>query len=273
MKITNSGTVLDLDGKTLRDSVTIQGPVRDVVIRNGTIKGEIRLRPDRIDGQTTPGHTERIQAAAPTSITVRNIKFDTDGSTHQAYFGPGATGCRLINCEFKGQSAGPSVYFSPEGGDHLVRGCTFSARTGGRREVLSIDGSAGNLIARNTFQQVRWGGIYVYRNCGENGRVRHQKPKRNTISDNSFNLRRMRPVRLSDGSGHQASLLFVPYGIILGSRQGDSTYCDLDSEHQIGSGLSDLDYANFNVVEGNTFSGDWLGRHIWDNDENNVVRN
>jgi len=271
MRITTSGTLIDLDGKTLKDNIIVQGPVQNVTIRNGTIMGEIRLRPDQIDGQSTSGHTERIQAVAPSGLTVRNITFNTDGSTHQVYFGPGATGCRLINCRFKGQSVGPSVYLSPEGGDHLIRSCTFEASTGARREVLSIDGSAGNLITRNNFKQCRWGGIYVYRNCGENGKVRHQKPKQNTISHNSFNLRGMRPLRISDGSGHQGSLVYVPYGIILGSRQGDSAYCDLDSQHKIGSGISDLDYAQNNLIEGNTFSGDWFRRHIQDNDKNNVI--
>ena len=272
MRITASNSVLDFGGKTLNESIIIQGSVQGVIIRNGTIKGEIRLRPDRIDGQSTPGHTERIQAVAPSGLMVRDIKFNTDGSTHQVYFGPGATGCRLINCQFKGQSAGPSVYFSPEGGDHLIRGCTFEASTGARREVLSIDGSAGNLITRNNFKQCRWGGIYVYRNCGETGKVRHQKPKRNTISNNRFNLRGMQPLRISNGSGHQGSFVYVPYGIILGSRQGDSAYCDLDSQHGIGSGISDLDYARNNLIEGNTFSGDWFRRHILNNDKNNVIK-
>jgi hypothetical protein len=271
MKVTSSGTVIDLGGEVLNESITIQGPVSDVIIRNGTVCGEIRLRPNRIDGQSTPGHTERIRKAAPTGITLRNITFDTDGSTHQAYFGPGANGCRIINCQFKGRSAGPLVYLSPEGGDHLIRGCSFEAATGARREVLSIDGSAGNLITRNAFNQCLWGGIYVYRNCGEDGRVRHQKPKRNTISDNSFNLRGMRVFRISNGSGHQQSIFYIPYGIILGSRQGDSAYCDLDSQYNIGSGVSDLDYARDNVLENNIFSGDWFYRHIRDNDKNNVI--
>jgi parallel beta-helix repeat protein len=272
MKITTDNTVIDLDGKTLNDNIVIQGPVRGVIVRNGTVRGEIRLRPDRIGGNNTPGHTERVRAVAPSGITVQGITFDTDGSTHQAYFGPGATGCSLIDCGFKGRSKGPSIYLSPEGGNHLVRGCTFSAVTGERREVLSVDGSEGNVITGNRFERCRWGGIYVYRNCGEDGRVRHQKPRDNTISDNFFNLKGMNLVRVSDGSGHQASLFYVPYGVILGSRQGDSAYCGLDNEYDIGSGKSDLDFARNNIVRGNRFSGDWFQRHVRDNDKGNEVR-
>jgi len=247
MRITENGTVIDLDGKTLNESIEIRGPVRDVTIRNGTIKGEIRLRPNRIEGNTEPGHTDRIREVAPTNITVRGITFDTDGSTHQIYFGPGSTSSRIINCN-------------------------FSAETGERREVLSVDGSEGNFIAGNNFRQCTWGGIFVYRNCGEKGTVRHQKPQNNTISNNTFNLSGMPLLRISNRSGHQGSFIFVPYGIILGSRQGGSSYCELDNMYDVGSGKSDLDYARNNTLEGNKFSGDWFRRHILDNDKNNVIK-
>ncbi len=271
MRITESNRIIDLGGKTLNESIEIRGPVKNVTICNGIIKGEVRLRPNRIEGNTEPGHTERIRAAAPTNITVRDITFNTDGSTHQIYYGPGATESKIINCTFRGKSAGPSVYLSPEGGNHIIRRCTFSAETGERREVLSVDGSEGNLIIGNNFRQCTWGGIFVYRNCGENGTVRHQKPQNNTISNNTFNLSGMSLLRISDRSGHQGSFIFVPYGIILGSRQGGSSYCELDNMHDIGSGKSDLDYARNNIVDGNKFSGDWFRRHILDNDKNNNV--
>ncbi len=271
MRITENGTVIDLDGKTLNESIEIRGPVRDVTIRNGTIKGEIRLRPNRIEGNTEPGHTDRIREVAPTNITVRGITFDTDGSTHQIYFGPGSTSSRIINCNFRGKSAGPSIYLSPEGGNHIIRNCNFSAETGERREVLSVDGSEGNFITGNNFRQCTWGGIFVYRNCGEKGTVRHQKPQNNTISNNTFNLSGMSLLRFSDRSGHQGSFIFVPYGIILGSRQGGSSYCELDNMYDVGSGKSDLDYARNNTLDGNKFSGDWFRRHILDNDKNNVI--
>jgi hypothetical protein len=271
MRISNDGAIVDLGGGVLDENIEIRGPVRDVVIRNGTIKGEVRLRPNRVGGNSTPGHTERIREAAPTNITVRNIVFDTDGSTHQVYYGPGATESKIINCTFRGKSAGPSIYLSPEGGNHIIRGCTFSAETGERREVLSVDGSEGNLIAGNNFRRCTWGGIFVYRNCGENGNVRHQKPQNNTISGNTFNLSGMHLLRFSDRSGHQGSFIFVPYGIILGSRQGGSSYCELDNMYDVGSGKSDLDYARNNTLQGNKFSGDWFRRHIFDNDKNNSI--
>jgi hypothetical protein len=106
----------------------------------------------------------------------------------------------------------------------------------------------------------------------KNGRVRHQKPQNNTINNNQFNLSGMQIVRISNRSGHQGSFFFIPHGIILGSRQGDSSYCDLDNMYDIGSGKSDLDYARNNTIMDNKFSGDWFRRHILDNDKNNIIK-
>jgi parallel beta-helix repeat protein len=273
MLVTSSDTIVDLGGKTLNDSILIRGPLKNIIIRNGVIRGEVRLRPSNPgNSHSSPGHTERIRQIAPSDVTIRNITFDTDGDTHQVYFGPGATNSKIIGCEFTGKSLGPSIYLSPEGGHHIIRDCVFAAETGERREVLSVDGSENNLIAGNNFKRCTWGGIYIYRNCGENGTVRHQKPQNNTITGNRFDLSGMRMVRVSNRSGHQGSFFFIPHGIILGSRQGDSSYCDLDSMYDIGSGKSNLDYARNNTVMDNKFSGDWFRRHILDNDKNNVVK-
>lgn len=159
MLITNSDTVIDLEGKTLNHSIIIRGPIKNVVIRNGIIEGEVRLRPsDMGDSHTQPGHTDRVRQKSPSNVTVRNITFNTDGSTHQIYFGPGSTDSRVLNCTFKGSSLGSSVYLSPEGGSHIIKNCRFAARTGQRREVLAVDGSRDNLITKNTFERCHWGG-------------------------------------------------------------------------------------------------------------------
>jgi parallel beta-helix repeat protein len=272
MLITSSDTVIDLEGKALDDSITIRGPLNNIVIRNGTIKGEVRLRPlDMGDSHTQPGHTERIRQSAPSNVRISDITFRTNGSTHQVYFGPGATNSSVLNCNFRGKSLGPSVYLSPEGGGHTIKDCNFAAEPGQRREVLAVDGSRDNLIVDNNFRRCTWGGIYVYRNCGENGIVRHQKPQNNIIKGNRFNLTGMRLFRVSDQSGHQGEALFIPYGVILGSRQGGSSYCDLDSMYPLGSGESNADYAQNNIVADNRFSGDWFLRHVLDNDANNSV--
>jgi parallel beta-helix repeat protein len=271
MKITKNGTIIDLEGKILNENILIEGPIKDVLIQNGTIKGEIRLRALKIEGNTLPGYTEKVQKVSPNNVVIKDITFLTDGSTHQAYFGVGSTYCSIINCIFDGKSLGPLIYFSPESSSHTVKGCIFKAETGGRREVFAIDGSANNIITENLFENCKWGGIYIYRNSGEKGTVRHQKPQFNSILYNDFNLKGMMPVRLSDGSGFQGSLVKIPYGIILGSRQGDSSYSELDDEYDVGSGKSNLDFARNNSLLGNKFYGDWFNRHILNNDKKNVI--
>lgn len=270
--IKNSGRVIDLGGSVFEGDYLIKGPITNIKICNGTVKGEVRLRPDKIEGRNTdPDYVKRIQQVSPSNIELENLIFDTNGESHQVYFGPGSTFSKVINCKFRGNSLGPSIYLSPEGGNHVIQECVFNAKTGARREVLSIDGSANNLITKNTFRRCTYGGIYVYRNCGEDGNVRHQKPKNNKITYNKFDLSGMIPIRFSNGSGHQGSFMFIPYGIILGSRQGDSSYCELDNVYDVGSGKSDLDFARRNLVIENTFKGDWFKRHILDNDKNNTL--
>jgi parallel beta-helix repeat protein len=268
MKLNTSDFELDLGGKTFTEDILIQGPVRNITIKNGTITGEIRCRPDKAEGNTEKGYTERVRAVAPSRIRIERVIFDTTADTHQLYLGPGTTNCRVIDCVFTGSSKGPSIYLSPEGGEHRITGNTFRADIKNRREVLAVDGSEHNVIGGNTFKLCHWGGIYVYRNSGENGTVRHQKPQHNLIVNNDFNLRGMRFLRI--GWGY--SVIEVPHGIILGSRQGGSVYSHLDDEHDVGSGKSNLDFARNNTLAGNTFRGDWLRRHILDNDKNNTIK-
>ena len=271
LTIQDSNQVIDLKGKSLNKNILIKGPVSNIRIVNGTVKGEIRLRPNNTSGNTKPGYTERVRKNSPSYVILEDLTIDTDGTTHQVYFGVGSTYSKIINCNFKGKSLGPVIYLSPEGGHHEILNNVFDSNTGARREVLSIDGSVDNLIQNNNFKKCIWGGIYLYRNCGEKGTVRHQKPQNNKILDNKFRLTGMNSIRFSDRSGHQATFISIPYGIILGSRQGNSSYCDLDDMYDIGSGKSNLDFARLNRVIGNRFEGDWFKRHILDNDKNNIV--
>jgi parallel beta-helix repeat protein len=106
------------------------------------------------------------------------------------------------------------------------------------REVIAVDGSARNLIAGNRFESADFGGIYLYRNCGEGGTVRHQTPRDNRIERNAFNLSGLRP-----GS----------YGVWIGSRQGHRSYCEADAGYDFGSSADNRDFADDNIVTGNIF--------------------
>jgi len=104
--------------------------------------------------------------------------------------------------------------------------------------VVAVDGSATNTIVGNRFLRVDHGGIYLYRNCGEGGTVRHQTPRGNVIENNFFNMR-----DLSSGS----------YGVWLGSRKGRRSYCEDDIGYTFGSSIDNRDFADHNTVRGNVF--------------------
>jgi hypothetical protein len=103
---------------------------------------------------------------------------------------------------------------------------------------MAVDGSATNAIVGNRFLQVDYGGIYLYRNCGEGGTVRHQTPQGNVIENNFFNM-----TDLRSGS----------YGVWLGSRQGRRSYCEDDAGYPFGSSIDNHDFADHNTVRGNVF--------------------
>lgn len=273
MKIKDDGFVLDLQGGVLEDNILIEAS--DVIVRNGTVRGEIRARAPMYgrvleEWNKTPYWTEKIREAAPSRPRLFDLTIDGPGDTHQVYFGPGVTGGRVRNCKFVGRSKGPSVYLSMESGEHKFVSCKFNARLGAKREVIAIDGSKYNLIAECVFKRCWHGGIYIYRNSGENGTIRHQTPEWNVIRNNKFDLNKMALVRLG-----LSTLLppEVPHGVIIGSRQGSRlNHNSLDDGYPWGSSASNLDHAKYNTVIDNQFRGDWLKRWVLDTDKNNTVK-
>ena len=109
---------------------------------------------------------------------------------------------------------------------------TFDISTG--REQIAIDGSAHNKIIANTFRQPKKGGIYLYRNCGEGGTVRHQAPSNNIIIDNIFSR-----TDLSQG----ARLIWE------NSRRGNRRYCHEDDGYMFGSSLDNDDNGVNNTIQ------------------------
>ena len=214
-----------------------------ITIRNGRIRGSIRIYGLGVNGEAAKvresshheGHTARAQAAAPRAILLEDLKIEADHRI-PLYLGPGVTGVTVRNCTFTGWSASTTVYLDAESGGNRIEGCTFNVRSG--REVMALDGSATNTIIGNRFLQAGYGGIYLYRNCGEGGTVRHQTPQGNVIENNLFNIKDLR-----SGS----------YGVWLGSRQGRRSYCEDDAGYPFGSSIDNRDFADHNTVRGNIF--------------------
>ena len=251
----DNGRVIDLQGGWLNEGKLTEMVIRSkdmekgwdvperITIRNGSIRGSIRIYGLGVNGEAAKvresshreGHTARAQAAAPRAILLEDLKIEADHRI-PLYLSPGVTGVTVKNCAFTGWSASTTVYLDAESGGNRIEGCTFDVRSG--REVMAVDGSATNTIIGNRFLKARYGGIYLYRNCGEGGTVRHQAPQGNVIENNFFNMKDLR-----SGS----------YGIWLGSRQGRRSYCEDDAGYPFGSSIDNHDFADHNTVRGNVF--------------------
>lgn len=216
---------------------------QDVTIRNCRIRGSIRIiglgrngeAPLVRESSIKLGHTERAQAAAPSRILISGVEIQASRGI-PLYLAPGVTRVTVEHCKFTGWSSSVGIYLDAESAKNVIRSNAFHLITG--REVVAVDGSAGNRIEGNTFEKLSLGGIYLYRNCGEGGTVRHQTPHDNRIVGNRFNI---------------GSLGFWSYGIWLGSRNGKRPYKDDDAGYDFGSSIDNRDFAETNTVTDNIF--------------------
>lgn len=223
-----------------------------VQVKNCTIIGGTRIVGMGINGQAelvrlsslTPGHTERAQDAAPVQTQFDHVTFQGRGVI-PLYIAPGVTHTTVRQSKITGQSVSTAVYLDAESAHTEISDTVIDART--QRELLAVDGSAHNRIERNQFVAPLKGGIYLYRNCGEGGTVRHQAPQANVIRANVFDSR--------SGGGWRPA-------IWLGSREGWfgwRSYCSADAGYTLGSSAEDGDFANNNTVLDNV----WRNRSVW----------
>ncbi len=208
----------------------LEGNVRIISMANGGSDADARPSSRRA------GHAARARAAAPRNITLRDLTIDGQGWT-PLYISQGATQVRLLDSEILGLAESVAIYLDAESGNNEIRGNTIHPRTT-KRELIAIDGSSDNLIVNNQFSSLNHGGIYLYRNCGERGTVRHTTPTRNLILNNVFYYNKY-------GGSKPA--------VYLGSRDGSASagYCNEDRGANLGSSADDRDFARYNVVMGN----------------------
>lgn len=222
----------------------------NVTIRNCTVYGGVRLSGMGKNGEAedvrlssaTEGHTARAQAAAPKNIKLQNLNIVAYERT-PVYFSPGVTYSSLTNSTLAGSTVSAAIYLDAESAYNTIAGNTISAVTGSR-EKIAIDGSAHNLIMKNRFLDLSTGGIFLYRNCGEGGTVRHQTPSYNQILNNTFFYE---PI---------VSVFFVPAAkpsIVVSSRNGNRNYCGDDAGYSFGSSIDNRDLGRYNVIAQNIF--------------------
>ena len=258
-----------IENKTIRannqhgDAIQIVGAgASDTIIRNCEIFGGIRLwglaqnGNDLREESRLADHTQRAQDAAPKRVVLENLTIHANRRI-PIYLAPGVTGCRISNCTVDGWSISSVVYLDAESAGNVVENCTFDVAN--PRETLSIDGSAHNTVRDNTFHHSDTGGVYVYRNTGEGGAARHQEPRHNHITGNTFHYNNRviaRPtIWLSFDTLWRA--LFLSWQ---------------DRRIPYGSGKDNADFARENTVTGNKFvRPPWLCFTVLDTDKDNTV--
>lgn len=221
-----------------------------ITVKNCTVIGNIRLAGLGLNGQAEEvrrsslksGHTARAQTVAPTAITLDNLDIVARG-TLPLYLGPGVTRVTVTGSRFRGETTATALYLDAESGENRIIGNRFAVKTT-RREQVAVDGSARNLISGNVFEDAINGGIFLYRNAGEGGTIRHQPPQYNRIEGNRFHFEGMVRPRPA---------------IWLNQRNGRTTHRLSAPDLPLGSSLDPRDFAKYNVVRDNRISGGWKG--------------
>ena len=235
-----------------------------ITIRNCKIVGNLRLIGLGISGEAEEvrksslhrNHTENAQANAPSDILISKVTIEATGGI-PLYFGPGVTRTTVEKSTLRGKSSKTAVYLDAESANNVLDRNTFAVKTS-LREQVAIDGSAKNRITNNRFDDPVRGGIYVYRNCGEGGTIRHQKPQYNEIIGNTFTYDHFR--------------LAAP-AIWLNHRDVGKLYCKLNPKYPFGSSLDWHDFAKHNLVKDNRFKGPWSLRIVNFDDTNKITGN
>ena len=213
----------------------------DIRIQNCVIHGAVRVWGMGADGRyddlrassRTADHTATTHRAAPSHIELDRVTIVGTGSI-PLYVGPGVTRLSLTRSTLTGRSDATALYLDAESADNRIENNTIAVAT--RREAVAVDGSARSRITGNRFDLGGRPGVFLYRNCGERGVIRHQTPSDNQITDNIFSgAARLRPQL-----------------VVVGSREGRRSYCGADRGYPWGSSADDGDRATGNVVARNT---------------------
>lgn len=241
----------------------------DINIQHARVTGSIRLYGMGRNGEAaaireashkSDGHLS-IRRAAPKRITLDSLWVEGTGR-NPIYFGPGVMHSTLKNSTVTGISTRVGVYLDAESAHNILTGNVFSVNTVDGSWLgfydrgwpqLALDGSAHNEISNNSFEQLKQGGIYLYRNCGEGGTVRVETPSYNRITNNRFIYQRQ---RLSDPA------------IFIGSRNygrfenwWPGSHCNDDvSGAAMGSAINNADNAQHNKISNNLFDLSKIGR-------------
>jgi Right handed beta helix region len=230
-----SGVTINCNGATINgvhwlpdDTIVVGGEetqpgtwrgAENILVRDCNVHGSIRIHGVMVSTAKLrrmsyrPDHTQQMQAAGSKNITFDNLNITVYGR-NPFYVASGSTRVTLSNSTMRGRSDVVPIYLDAETAENVIKDNDIGVQTS-RREQIAIDGSARNLIVGNRLSGLNRGGIFLYRNCGERGVIRHQGPEDNVIIDNVFYYKRYR--------GDTPA-------VWIASRQNDLPgYCDCDA--------------------------------------------
>ena len=223
------------------DSCEVNGPIR---IRSTGYAPTPEHDPREYKNSRGPQYVKELRDTTPTRITFDNIHINYERNGGSAvYFEQGVTHSAFINSTIDYDSNSHSVYLAPEGGFNRIENNVIIHRSYeyfgyGDEEAIVIDGSEGNIIKNNWIDSYD-GGIFLFRNCGEDGQIRYTGAWRNVIEGNTFYWNGSLPPNSES----------MKKSIIIGERNGDapgfhpwpfSDYCDDESDEMTWT-ISDVD--------------------------------
>ena len=187
-------------------------------------------------------YVSTVRTTSPRHVTLENMTITGLGRI-PVYVGPGVTYFSLLDSEIKGV-AEMAIYLDAESGYNSIIDNYIHVDTDDR-EQMAIDASSQNRVLNNRFSGLEHVGIFLYRNCGQDFASRHTTPNNNTIANNLFYYDSytgpMPAVWIGARNRNRSNIepnRYIPPG-----------FCDNDDdESNFGSGVSDLDYARYNVV-------------------------
>lgn len=254
--------IRSVKGMDARGKATWSRP-SDVTIRNCRITGSVRIygmdrngegENLRASSREDERHTERARAAAPTRVLIEKTTI-TGNAGIPLYVSPGTTYFTLRHSVLNGRSSSVAIYLDTESAHNRIENNQLHVKTS--REVIAVDASSHNLIRGNYLSGLSEGGIFLYRNCGEGGTIRHATASFNRIENNFFYYNRYQ--------GRDPS-------IWIASRNGGRSYCEMDAGFPWGSSVDNRDFARDNVVTGNVIYKLPVEHMIRVDEEGNTVR-
>ncbi len=270
IEIERSGVMVDCRGATIEGNNTLMhgisiGAARgisDVTVKNckvaNTRGAGIYLMSQTPAPNSQSRSVDHAQyALAPSNISLQSVVVQNARSVG-IYVGHHVTGVSLMDSQIIG-SGGVGLYLDFSSRKNIiVRNKFIGNGVVSKREAIAVDSSAYNRIERNIFQNNPFGGIYLYKNCGERSAKKLSSPVRYQPSE--YNQIIGNIIRSSN------------VGIWVASRQSKNISYAQCSDGYYFEGKYAVDKANNNTVSGNKIFGVDKGIIIED-DDNSVTRN